>query len=64
VEELLRKNLAQKVASMRKLGEEVRRTAAIPAVESFMRFADLYCSLALWHLGEQDFSEYEVKYDD
>ena len=64
MDELSRKDLAQKITTMRKLGEEVRRTAAIPSIESFMRFADLYCTLALWHLGEQDFCEYEVKYDD
>lgn len=64
MEELLRKDLAQKITTMRKLGEEVRKTAAIPCIESFMRFADLYCTFALWHLGEMDYWEYEVTYDD
>ena len=64
MEELLRKELAQKIMTMRKLGEEVRNNAAMPAVESFMRFVDLYCTSALWHLGELDFWEYEMKYND
>ena len=63
MEELLRKDLTQKIRTMRKLGEEVRRTAAIPSVESFMRFADLYCTSALWHLGAIDYQEYELEHD-
>lgn len=61
MEELLRKELSQKITAMRQLGEEVRKTAALPCIESYMRFVDINCTSALWHLGELDYWEYELK---
>lgn len=61
MEELLRKELSQKITAMRKLCEEVRKTAGLPCIESYMRFVDINCTSALWHLGEIDYWEYELK---
>ncbi|MBU1056107.1 MAG: hypothetical protein KKC46_20125 [Proteobacteria bacterium] len=61
MEELLREELCQKIVAMRKLGEEVRKTAGLPCIESYMRFVDINCTSALWHLGEIDYWEYELK---
>lgn len=61
MDELLREELSQKIAAMRQLGEEVRKTAGLPCIESYMRFVDVNCTSALWHLGELDYWEYELK---
>ena len=61
MEEPLRKELSQKITAMRKLGEEVRKTSGLPCIESYMRFVDVNCTAALWHLGEIDYWEYELK---
>ncbi|MFZ3114543.1 MAG: hypothetical protein WA133_09060 [Syntrophales bacterium] len=61
MDELLREELSQKIAAMRQLGEEVRKTAGLPCIESYMRFVDINCTSALWHLGELDYWEYELK---
>jgi hypothetical protein len=61
MEESLRKELAQKLAAIQKLGKEVRETAGLPCIESYMRFVDINCTSALWHLGEIDYWEYELK---
>lgn len=41
MEENLRKELTQKIVTIRRLGEEVRKTAGIPCIESDMRFLDI-----------------------
>ena len=61
MDELLREELGKKIAAMRQLGEEVRKTAGLPCIESYMRFVDINCASALWHLGELDYWEYELK---
>ena len=61
MEEDLRKEVVQKLSTIRKLGEEVRKTAGIPCIESYMRFVDVNCVSALWHLGELDLWEFELK---
>lgn len=61
MEENLRKELTQKIVTIRRLGEEVRKTAGIPCIESDMRFIDINCTSSLWHLGEIDYWEYELK---
>lgn len=61
MDELLREELSQKIAAMRQLSEEVRKTAGLPCIESYMRFVDVNCTSALWHLGELDYWEYELK---
>jgi hypothetical protein len=58
-----RRDLVQKIITMRKLGEEVRKTAEMPSIECLMRFIDVNCASALWYLGELDFWEYELEYD-
>jgi len=58
-----RKVLTDKLIAMRKLGDEIRNSVAIPCIESYMRFVDVNCASALWHLGELDYWEYELKYD-
>ena len=63
MDENLRKELTEKLAAIRKLGDEVRKTAGMPCIESYMRFVDVNCTSALWHLGGIDFWEYELKYD-
>jgi len=64
MEEPIRKDLIQKIATMRKLGEEVRKTAGLPSIECYMRFVDVNCASALWHLGDIDFQEYELEYEE
>jgi len=61
MEEHLRKELTQKIITIRRLGEEVRKAVEIPCIESNMRFVDINCTSALWHLGEMDYWEYELK---
>ncbi|MDO8785391.1 MAG: hypothetical protein Q7J12_04155 [Syntrophales bacterium] len=61
MEEHLRKELAQKLVAIRQLGDEVRKTAGLPCIESYMRFVDINCTSALWHLGETDYWEYELR---
>ena len=61
MEEHLRKELAQKIVTIRRLGEEVRKAAGLPCIESDMRFLDINCTSSLWHLGEIDYWEYELK---
>lgn len=61
MEEHLRKELTEKLAAIRRLGDEVRKTAGIPCIESNMRFIDINCTSALWHLGELDYWEYELR---
>jgi len=39
----------------------VRKAVEIPCIESNMRFVDINCTSALWHLGEIDYWEYELK---
>lgn len=63
MEESLRKTLIEKLTAMRNLGEEVRKTAGLPCIESHMRFVDVNCVQALWQLGELDYQEYELHYD-
>ena len=63
MEEPLRQALIDKLTLMRKLGEEVRKTAGLPCLEAHMRFVDVNCAQALWQLGELDFQEYELEYD-
>jgi len=48
---------------MRKLGQEVRKTAGLPCIECYMRFTDVNCASALWQLGDLDYQEYELEYD-
>ncbi|MDP2646051.1 MAG: hypothetical protein Q8P24_14020 [Desulfobacterales bacterium] len=62
MEELLRQELIDKLTAMRKLGEAVRKTAGLAAIESCMRFVDANCVSALWNLGAIDFWEYELEY--
>ncbi len=64
MEETLRKALIEKLMAMRDLGEEVRRTAGLPCIEAHMKFVDINCVQALWQLGELDYQEYELSYDD
>jgi hypothetical protein len=64
MEEPLREALIQKLTTIRILGEEVRKTAGLPCIEAHMRFVDVNCAQALWQLGELDFQEYELCYDD
>lgn len=61
MDEDLRKELTEKLATIRKLGDEVRKTATLPCIESYMRFIDINCVSALWHLGELDQWEYELR---
>ena len=63
MEESLRKELIQKLNTMRELGEAVRKTAGLPCIESYMRFVDVNCTSALWQLGDLDYLEYELEYD-
>lgn len=63
MDESVRKDLVQKIITMRKLGEEVRKTAGTPGIECHMRFVEVNCASALWQLGEQDLWEYELEYD-
>jgi hypothetical protein len=63
MEEPLRNALIEKLTTMRKLGEEVRKTAGLPCIECYMRLADVNCASALWQLGDLDYNEYEMKYD-
>ncbi len=64
MEEALRQDLIDKLLNIRKLGDDIRKTSGISCVESYMRFVDVNCSSALWHLGGIDFWEYEIQYDD
>ena len=63
MEESLRKALIEKLTTMRKLGQEVRKTAGLPCIECHMRFVDVNCASALWQLGDLDYQEYELEYD-
>ena len=63
MEESVRKTLIEKLDIIRKLGEEVRKTAGLPCIECYMRFVDVNCASALWHLGDLEFQEYELEYD-
>jgi phenylacetate-coenzyme A ligase PaaK-like adenylate-forming protein len=45
------------------LGQEVRKAAGLPCIECYMRFADVNCASALWQLGDLDYQEYELEYD-
>ncbi len=63
MEEPLRQSLIQKLTAMRELGEEVRKTAGLPCLESHMRFVDVNCAQALWQLGALDYQEYELDYN-
>ena len=64
MEEPIREELIEKLTTMRKLSEEVRKAAGTASIESSMRFVDLNCVSALWNLGAIDYWEYELKYDD
>lgn len=37
-----------------------RKEAGIPAIEAFMRYADMYCKWALWNLGEGERFVFEI----
>ena len=64
MDEPLRKDLIEKLATIRKLGEEVRKTAGLACIECYMKFVDVNCASALWNLGALDYWEYELKYDE
>jgi len=64
VDETLREELIQKLTAMRKLGEDVRKTAGLACIEGSMRFVDINCVSALWNLGALDYWEYEVEQDE
>ena len=63
MDESTRQTLIQKLAAMRKLALEVRKTAGLPTIESYMRFADFNCASALWQLGDIDCQDFELEYD-
>ncbi len=64
LEESRRKILIEKLTAMRELGKEVRKTVGLPCIEAHMRFVDVNCVQALWQLGELDYQEYELRYND
>lgn len=64
MEEALRKDLIEKLFEIRKLGKEVRNRAGLPAIEAYMRFVDMNCVSALWQLGELNFWEFRLSYEE
>lgn len=63
MDEALRQSLIEKLTLIRKLGREVRKTAGMPCIEAHMKFVDVHSVQALWQLGELDYQEYEMEYD-
>jgi len=63
MEEARRSELVRKISEMKRLGEEVRNSVGIPAIEAFMRLADVHCNCALWFMGETDLFQYELDWE-